>query len=1012
MQYEIPQELEYREKIVFNLDFEQLIYASLAAFLSLLILKSPVSLTVKLTIILIFASIASLFMWFNFKATLRNFLRWVSFRHVHLMSSKMNNFFSLHNIEGNSFEIKTKGGKILRAISKDFYAVEKIAILKIMPINFSIRDEDSKLLIIKNFQSFLNSLDFNIQIIIKTEPLVLDDYFNSLEKGINQKYISYFNEHKENLIGLIQKEKIQNRNFYIVIKGSSSIETKVSLCLEKLKLMHLQAVRLDEKDLLKFLKCFFKNAEDKSYVNDVSRMDYLNYLVSPNYIKNNISFLEIDNKFCTSLIAFNYPRNVQAGFLDRLIKLNGDFDISLHIEPFPIEETIVKVNKELQKQRSDLYSLKKRKILNTSLEIKYQDTRKILEELQKGSQKLFNLSMHILIRADSRQELDVLLKKTETELNSLLISHKIPLFNVHNSLKSVMPFCFDNLNFKRNITTEALSAFFPFSVKFLDIDNNGVLLGFNNNNIPIIKDIFNLGNSNGFVLASSGYGKSFYAKLFLIRQLMLNTKVFVIDPQNEYSNLGRQFNAQVINIDKSARSMINVMDLLGQDYVEKRLSLMDLMQLMLGNLTDIQKAVLDKALTNCYLKKGISTNKKTWKNKAPKLEDLKKELVSLMNHSGLKEKPTYLSIVNRLSLYVNGVFSFMNKHTSINIENDFIIFNIGSIPKQLKPVIMFLVLDYIYIKMRSSLERKLLVIDEAWTLLNKAEDASYVFEIVKTSRKFNLALLLITQDAIDLTDSKAGSAILSNSSYTVLFSHKPAAIDSIAKILRLSPYEKDFLLTSSIGNGLILLGNEHSELKVIASDKEYSLVTTNPNDFLNNLSKNYRPVKESNFKKIDLDLERRFFIKGRLRKEEIEYLLNNNYVISCQKDIFNNVKQEYLLKPFFNEGTTHFFLVFTIAGYIKKFTKQVYCYNTVKPDIVFKAKDKSIAIEVETGCNISKPDFSRKVDFLNKNYDEWFFVLTEPRLLEKYKKYGVCLLRNEIRGRIDDFFKSQKIGKI
>ena len=320
-----------------------------------------------------------------------------------------------------------------------------------------------------------------------------------------------------------------------------------------------------------------------------------------------------------------------------------------------------------------------------------------------------------------------------------MIIPRIPNFRMLQGLKSTTPLASNQLGIKRNITTEALSTFFPFTSSFLNIDATGIWLGLNRNNIPIIKDIFNLSNPNGMILATSGSGKSFFTKLFISRQLMNNVKVIVIDPQSEYIKLCERYNGQIINISRDSKTIINPLDLMEHDYAEKRLQLMDLLQIMLGGseqVSEIQKAVLDKCLTEVYRRKGITDDSKTWNNKPPLLKDLLEELQRLEKRVTITERPTYRSLINRLSMYVDGVFSFLNQHTKIDFNNEFVVFNIGEMPRQVKPTLMFLILDYVYMKMRETKERKILVIDEAWSLLSRTEDADYIFEIVKTSRKF------------------------------------------------------------------------------------------------------------------------------------------------------------------------------------------------------------------------------------------------------------------------------------
>ncbi|PIZ80561.1 hypothetical protein COY00_00845, partial [Candidatus Pacearchaeota archaeon CG_4_10_14_0_2_um_filter_35_33] len=486
----------------------------------------------------------------------------------------------------------------------------------------------------------------------------------------------------------------------------------------------------------------------------------------------------------------------------------------------------------MQKQRADLYSAKIKGILNPSLEIKYEDTENVLRNLQKGKDKLFNVSLYVNCRAKTKQELDTLTRRIYAELNSLLIIPRQPSFRMLQGFQSCSPLAVNKLKQNRNVTTEALSAFFPFTSSFLQADKTGVWLGLNKNNIPLIKDIFKLSNPNGICLASSGSGKSYMAKLLIARYLLTGTKVMIIDPQGEYKGITERFNGQRIDLSRVSKTMINPLDLMGHDYSEKRLALMDLMPIMLGELSEPQKAFLDKALTESYELKGINEDSKTWDNEPPILEDLIEILQRRAKKAATMEKSTLLSLINRLSMYVDGVFSFLNKQTNIDFNNNLVCFDIGNMPKQVKPVIMFLVLDYIYMKMRKDIERKLLVIDEAWSLLGRTEDASYIFEIVKTCRKFNLALFLINQEVEGMLESEAGKSVLANSSYTLLMRQKPAVINNIQETFFLSASEKSFLLTAGVGEGILLMDDEHSEIKIIASPEEHKIITTNPDEIL------------------------------------------------------------------------------------------------------------------------------------------------------------------------------------
>ena len=511
--------------------------------------------------------------------------------------------------------------------------------------------------------------------------------------------------------------------------------------------------------------------------------------------------------------------------------------------------------------------------------------------------------------------------------------------------------------------------------------------------------------------------------------MLQGTKIIIIDPQSEYEKLVELFSGQTINLSRDSDSIINPLDLMGHTYSDKRLSLMDLFPVMIGDMSEIQKSVIDKALTLTYERKGITYDKKTWRNKPPILGDLLSELERLSKKATMIEKETYRSLMNRLSLYVSGVFSFFNRQTNLNFSNSLVGFLMGHMPKQVKPVTMFLVLDYVYTVMKKNLERKILVVDEAWSLLKRTEESDYLFEIVKTSRKFNLGLLLITQDVEDLLSSKASAAILQNSAFKLLMRQEPAAINNIVNTFNLSTKEKEYLISASVGEGLLILENEHTELFCSASTTEHEVITTNPEE-LNAQNQNLLPDNSSNqnfenlsqseqcninipcpknpFHKsvnIDIDLYTNFFEKSKLSADEISFLLSHGYHISFHTPLEGGIQKPYVMKPGYRESSEHFFFWNAICVYLQNFTSHIRTYETVKPDIVFLAKGRKIAVEVETGLQFSKKKrIQHKVSLLNKNYDDWFFVVTNKAFLKKYSGYGKTVCRDTVKEQIRDYF--------
>ncbi|RLG10368.1 hypothetical protein DRN73_07960 [Candidatus Pacearchaeota archaeon] len=1007
MGYQIPQQLEYQEKIVFGLTFKQLIYGLLFSLISIFFFKRVPWFFVQATLISFSVLLGIGFMFFNLNFHIRNYWFYLRFRKLTKDDPELRKFFKIKDIK-RDFLIKSNN--------------KKIAILKVIPINFKIKPENQQEAIMHSFQKFLNSLDFPIQIIMNTQKINLNSFLDKLE---NKDYEVLLEDYKACIRNTIQSNKIVDRAFYLVVEEKGDLDIQIELCEERLKSFGLKTQRLGKWGIFRLLRRYLasdventtKNNKMDRFLDKVQRflkkleikkfkskkiIETTSTDIYPNNIVTKADHLELNQQYQRVIHAIGYPRTVEAGFLDKIISSFGNFDLSIHITPYPIEKMLIGLNRELQKQRADLFAMKAKGIINPSLEIQHKDTLGTLEDLQKGEEKLFTVNLYISCRADSKRDLDLLTKRVESELNSLMILPKVSNFRALHGLKSILPLGEDLLSSGRNIGTKALSAFFPFTSRFLDIDESGIWLGMNKNGIPIIKDIFNLSNPNGLVLAQSGGGKSYFCKLLITRYLMNGTKVMVIDPQGEYSALVSKFKGQRIDLSRDSNSMINPLDLMGHNYVEKRLSLMDLMKIMLGDLSEPQKAFIDKAITNAYLSKGIDDNPSTWGYEPPILEDILKSLWKLEKRAIQLEKNTLRSLINRLDMYVSGVFSFMNQHTNIKFSNDFVCFDIGSLPSQVKPSLMFLVLDYVYMKMKSNLDRKILLIDEAWSLLSRSEDAHYIFEIVKTCRKFNLGLLLINQEVDGLLNSNAGKSVLANSAYTLLMKQKPAVIDKIARSFHLSDYEKTHLLTAGIGEGLLIIDDDHQEIKVISSPEEHKVITTKPEEVVEDYSTQiYKKIN------IDLDESKGYFKKKGLKKDEIKYLVSKKYTIIKKKGLMDKKVQEYLIKPRFNESDMHCFVTYDIANYLESKGMEVKLYVTKNPDIIFKLNGKNVAIEIETGTKIKKDKkmVTEKVKELKKNYDEGVFVLTDNHNIRDYRKLMKTFELRSLKGKIDKMLK-------
>ena len=995
MSYEIPQQLEYKEKIMFGLTFGQLGYLFFFGLIDFIIFKEKPAFFIPLLILNNLFALG--FIFFNLAEKINIGFKFLSFRGLILRTRKIYKFMGIKKIDKEGM-INQKG--------------KKIAVLKVTSINFGIKTDEEQEAILIGFRKFLNSLDFPVQIVMNTEDINLDSYIEESDNKL-KLYEELRQDYNKFLKETIDSNKINNRSFYVIIPEKNDLNVQVSICKDRLNGLRLKTKQLSINEVTELMKFYFDNNYDEKSKSIFDK-------IRPKSVKNKKNYVRVGETYCRIISASGYPRIIEGGFIDKIISLSGNFDLSIHIEPFPIETMMINLNRELQKQRADLYAAEKRNMLTPSLEIKYADTKSILELLQKGKEKLFNVSLYICCKAkvkeikDSKKdpgaealkELDILTKKIESELNSILIIPKVYSYRQAQGFRSILPIGIDDLKIKRNITSSALSAFFPFTSPFLQVDQSGVWLGLNKNKIPIIRDIFKLSNPNGVVLAQSGGGKSFFSKLLIARYLLSGVKVLVIDPQGEYRALAKQFRGEIIDLSKDSDNIINPLDMMNHDYTNKRLSLMDLTKIMFGDLSEPQRALLDKAITITYAEFGFGHE--TIGEATPILSDLKITLEDMSKKATNLEKPTINSIINRLEMYISGVFNFLNRQTNIDFNNQFVCFDISQLPKPVKPILMYLILDFVYSKMRENLDRKILLIDEAWTLLSRTEEASYIFEIVKTCRKFNMSLLLINQEVENLLVSQAGKSVLANSAYQVFLRQQPSVIKQITGTFNLSNQERELLLTAQVGQGILIMEDEHTELNIVASPKEYKVITTNADELAKTFKKKVNKVKIKSGN-ININEKRICLRVDRESKEHKNYLRARGYKDFVYHNFLTKKKERFLVKEKPTEKHAHIINVFLVEELLRKQKiKDIRLLSTVGPDIEFKIKDKIFAIEVETGTQLKvKKNLVEKAKYNDKKYGKnWAIFVTNRNLAKEYNEYGKVLTKKTFVHNINKVIKN------
>jgi len=472
-------------------------------------------------------------------------------------------------------------------------------------------------------------------------------------------------------------------------------------------------------------------------------------------------------------------------------------------------------------------------VSDPELETAIQDVDRLRYTLQTGELKLFRFSLYFTIYAESLEELETISKQIESLLGGKAVYTKESLLQMEQGFTSTLPVYQDELAVTRNLDTGSISSVFPFTSSELT-ENKGILYGLNrHNNSLVLFDRFQLENSNMVVFAKSGSGKSYAIKLEILRSLMFDTDVIVIDPENEYRDLCDAVGGTFINLSIKSEQKINPLDLprpqKGQEpseslLREKVILLSGLMRLMLGKMTPEEDSILDKALFETYALKDITHDPATHSNQPPVLGDL---------HSVLENMRGANKIVQRLSKFTEGTFAgLLNNPTNFNLEKGFVVFSVRDLEEELRPIAMYMMLGFIWDKVRSELRKRILTIDEAWWMMQYEDSAKFLYGIAKRSRKYYLGLTIISQDVEDFLTSRYGRSVIANSSLQLLLKQAPSAIDEIAEVFHLTEGEKFLLLNSDVGEGLFFAGLNHVAIKVLASPEEHILITSSPEEVL------------------------------------------------------------------------------------------------------------------------------------------------------------------------------------
>ncbi len=554
-------------------------------------------------------------------------------------------------------------------------------------------------------------------------------------------------------------------------------------------------------------------------------------IIAPIDMEVDFNHMQMGDYYFKTFFISGYPRIVGPNWLSPII----NFEHSLRISTFyyPVESKVIleKLKRKIGEMEATLYSqMEDRKVVDPTLKVALSDAQQLQDSIAEGSEKYFHYGMYITIYAPNKDLLEKYSRNVTSTLAAMNVVAKPTTLQQGQGFLSTQPLGLDKLYITRNMDTTSLATTFPFVTSELTMDK-GIMYGINmHNKSLVIFDRFQLENANTVVFAKSGAGKSYFVKLEAVRSLMLGTEIIIIDPEREYEDLSKAVNGSYISFSQDKGNKMNPFELSGitedgdDELRMKLLALHGFFKILFGGLSNVEESILDKALILTYREKGITFDPATQTKQPPLLEDMYKVL------KGMAENEAH-DLARRMEKYIIGSGAgIFNEASNFEINNPFTVFSIRDLQEELKPLAMYLMLDFIWTKIKKDKRRRLLIVDEAWYMMQSLDSANFMYSIAKRARKYYLGLSTITQDVADFLNNDMGKAIISNSSIQMLMKQSPSSVDKLQVVFNLSDGEKNFLLSCDKGQGLFFAGANHVGIQVISSQAEHELITSDPQD--------------------------------------------------------------------------------------------------------------------------------------------------------------------------------------
>lgn len=737
------------------------------------------------------------------------------------------------------FEYITKDGLV--EVSKDTYVV----ICSIDNINYSLARENDQEDIFNTYCILLNSLDYDVQWYLANDVLDTKEVLNIIPET-HETHKEELDDYRKWLTEVSVSKKAADRRRYLVIKcfGTKYVDVlveldrRIAIIEQHFKKYNARVTKVGAEEILKVFYDTYNPGIKRMQPFNLTR-DYasrglnLKDLICPPSFRFKPSHIEVGTDFKRVLFVRDLPNTLSDRFIGDLLKLNFTIDISIHVENTDPSDAMKFIRRRITAlEANKILAAQQGKLPPFDLEYNLEAAKKLMHELQANDKRLFSIGLYICLTANCIEQLDHHTKVTQSICSKHGIKALIATHRQEFGLNSVLPLCNNKLNIKRQVLTDGAAILLPFTAQDV-FASKGLFYGINKitSSLVVFDRKNDIKNPSGFILGTPGSGKTMTAKAELYRAfLCTNDDIIIIDPEREYFPVVKELQGEIVTISANSDTHINPFDMekdYGDDEPPLKLKgefLIGIFDQLIGPLKSEEKAILDRVTRQVY-KDYINSN-------------FKQEKIPTMNEyfDILKKQPEQEAqrLALSLELYVQGSLSIFSEKTNVNLSNRLICYDINKLGDQLKPLGMQVVLDNIWNRIVSNRGKKRtwLYMDEIYLMFNNEYSGRFLYELYKRTRKYGGIPTGITQNVEDLLKSDIARSMLSNSQFIILMDQAAADRKQLADILQLSQAQLNYVTNSDCGHGLIIAGGLIVPCKFEISDKEYRLMTTKPEEFI------------------------------------------------------------------------------------------------------------------------------------------------------------------------------------